>query len=411
MIRKTRISFVVVTMTLLAAVIVFFVGTTIFINYRTSRDSTNYLLFKILFRPEDQAEVNRPVEDNPNDRTCYALFDCLVTNNCVYVQDKSIVGNMFDNPSDADGFVKKIIVDGVLKSSSKNENGTYCGNVGSLYYALKQSTNSGNVRIAVIDRALEEEMLTSTTLTLTTLSVVALLAIFVIVWLLSYRVVKPVSDAFDKQRRFISDASHELKTPVTIIRANAEALQSESDESTEWADNILSQTDRLTHLVEEMLTLARFEEKQVVKQHIDLSATVEAAALEFEPVAYEQNKKFVMNVDQSVTAYVDGEDVRRVVSLLVDNAVKYGETFVDIKFFRLAHGGKLVVTNDGCQVPAEHKDKLFERFYREDSSRTRDTGGSGLGLAAVKALCERNKWKVYIDCALGGTMTVTVEMC
>lgn len=408
MIRKTRISFVVVTMTLLAAVIVFFVGTTIFINYRTSRSETEFALQKMLHKPTDLGGKQPQPDDIPDSRQRSATFVCVVSDSGVYVQDDTLSGSLFADSAEAEQFVGQIVVDGVLKNATRHDDGTYSGRCDNLYFMM-DITDSGAVRTVVIDRTLEEQMLTNTTLTLTILSVVALVAIFVIVWVLSYRVVKPVADAFDKQRRFVSDASHELKTPVTIIRANAEALQSEQSGS-EWADNILSQTDRLTHLVEEMLTLARLEEKQVVKQHVDVSTAVETASLEFETLAYERGKQLTVNVDQGVQLYADPDDVKRVVSLLLDNAVKYGDTFVNVGFTRAQHGGKLVVTNDGCQVPAEHKDKLFERFYREDTSRTRDTGGSGLGLSTVKALCDHNKWRVSIDCVQGGNMTVTVEM-
>ena len=143
---------------------------------------------------------------------------------------------------------------------------------------------------------------------------------------------------------------------------------------------------------------------------VDFSACVRRAVTACEERAALAKLTLCADIADGITVQGDSVKLDALCSILLDNAVKYGDTFVNVVFTRAQHGGKLVVTNDGCQVPAEHKDKLFERFYREDTSRTRDTGGSGLGLSTVKALCDRNKWRVSIDCVQGGNMTVTVEM-
>lgn len=357
MIKRTRINFVAVTMTMLALVIMFFVGSNILINYQTSRRETKFELFSMLSRPE-----GAPVHGNNLYKKRTAVFECtFLGEGGVSVEETSFSGDVFTSLDEVVGFVNKVVVDGKVVNATKIDDNIFYGRDGKLYYMLQSDSSSYEVRFAVIDRQMEETMLRKTSVTLCLVALVALVAIFVIVWLLSYRVVKPVADAFDKQKRFIADASHELKTPVTIIRANAEALQMDVGDS-EWADNILSQTDRLSHLVEEMLTLARLEEQNVVKEDVDVSSLVESTALEFEPLAYEKQRRFNCNVEDGVKLHTSRGDLRRIVTLLLDNAVKYSDGFVSVTLVKMQRAARLTILNDGCQVPSEHKDKLTERF-------------------------------------------------
>lgn len=403
MIAKTRRNFVVITMVLLTAVIVAFVGSTVFINYRSSSNETEFALRELL------RLQGGPGSGIKGDRRSAVLSCSFLDDNEVYVQFEKGSADLFTSQTAAEEFVAEIIQNGVVVNAKKTDDGTYYGKTDGLCYLINVNDATYSARVAVIDRNLEDKMLASTTWTLVGVSAVALVAIFVIVWVLSYRVVRPVETAFNKQRRFISDASHELKTPVTVIRANTEALEADVGQS-EWSQNIISQTDRLQHLVEEMLTLARLEEQPLVKEKIDVSSVVESAVLEFEPVAYEQNKTLRYDFCDDIQLVAAREDVRRVVTLLTDNAVKYCDSRVDVTFTRNGKGARFVIDNDGCLVDEENKERLFERFYREDSSRARRTGGSGLGLATVKAICDRNKWKVSLSCHKGGNMTVTVDI-
>lgn len=403
MIAKTRRNFVLITMVLLTAVIVAFVGSTVFINYRSSSNETEFALRELL------RSQGGPGGNIKGGRRSAVLACDFLDDNEVYVWFEKGNADLFTSQIAAEEFVAKIIHSGVVVNAKKTDDGNYYGKTDGLCYLISVDNATYSAEVAVIDRNLEDKMLARTTWTLVGVSAVSLVAIFVIVWLLSYRVVRPVETAFNKQRRFISDASHELKTPVTIIRANTEALEADVGQS-EWSQNIISQTDRLQQLVEEMLTLARLEEQPLVKEKIDVSSVVESAVLEFEPVAYEQNKTLMYDFCDDILMFAAREDVRRVVTLLTDNAVKYCDSRVDVTFARNSKGARFVIDNDGCLVDEESKERLFERFYREDSSRARRTGGSGLGLATVKAICDRNKWKVSLSCHKGGNMTVTVDM-
>ncbi len=407
MIKKTRIGFVAVTMSLILAVMVVFVSLAIVINYERSYNEAYNMLYAVANEPFFSDVPARPSTGNARavKITCY--FDesgNLVTSD----YGDALLLQVFSDEKQLHDFVDSVIVGGKVVGNRVNGNFVY-GNDGDYMYVVKVARAEGAVGIAVCNRSAENATLGRFAWVLSLLAVAALLVLFVVVWLLSYKIVKPVQTAFTKQKQFISDASHELKTPVTIIRANAEALQAECGTS-EWSSNIVQQSERMTALIGEMLELTRLEEKPLGKADCDLSQIVESAVLEFEPVAYEGGKSFSCSVKEDISLYTSAEAVRRVVSLLCDNAVKYSKSFVSVSFTRMGRGAKFTVVNDGCQVPAEHKDKIFERFYREDTSRARETGGNGLGLSTVKGLCDACGWKISVDCAVGGDMSISVIM-
>lgn len=402
MIRTTRFRFVLSTMVLVALIIVIFVGSVIIINYQSARDEAYKRLALLLDNHTQQLGV--PMRQRTSVFIC--SFDPNGT--LIGVSELTDYVGAFTSQTEAAEFLNSAFADGKVNNARQVEDNVYYGRQGSLFYVAVTNEQQLSVRVAVVDRRAEEALLDKNAVVLTVVSAVALLAVFVIVWFWSKVVVRPVEQAFDKQKRFISDASHELKTPVTIIRANAEAWQSDEARSDEWSQNIISQTDRLTSLVADMLSLARLEERKAEKTDVNASSVIEAAALEFEPLAYESGKQFRCEVAADITLLASAEELRRLTLLLCDNAVKYSDTFVDISFKKNGKHSVLTVTNDGCQVPQENKDKIFERFYRQDGSRTRSTGGSGLGLATAQAICQSNKWKIFADCRLGGNMQIQV---
>ncbi len=402
MIRTTRFRFVLSTMVLVALIIVIFVGSVIIINYQSARDEAYKRL--VLLLDNHTQQLGAPMRQRTSVFIC--SFD--QKGSLIGVSELTDYAGAFTSQTEAAEFLNSAFADGKVNNARQVEDNVYYGRQGSLFYVAVTNEQQLSVRVAVVDRRAEEALLDKNAVVLAVVSAVALLAVFVIVWFWSKVVVRPVEQAFDKQKRFISDASHELKTPVTIIRANAEAWQSDEARSDEWSQNIISQTDRLTSLVEDMLSLARLEERKAEKTDVNASSVIEAAALEFEPLAYESGKQFRCEVAADITLLASAEELRRLTLLLCDNAVKYSDTFVDISFKKNGKHSVLTVTNDGCQVPQENKDKIFERFYRQDGSRTRSTGGSGLGLATAQAICQSNKWKIFADCKLGGNMQIQV---
>lgn len=241
--------------------------------------------------------------------------------------------------------------------------------------------------------------------------VVILVLLSCLVCALSFIVVKPIKDTFSKQKMFISDASHELKTPLTIISASTDVIRKDPVNA-QWINNIKSQTQRLEGLVNDMLTLAKFDEAKftVCPTRVNLSEVVTDCVLPFEALAYEKGKQLSLSVEKDVFANCDLNCVKKVITILTDNAVKYAEERSVIYVSLVKEGDKAVFTtkNDGSIIHEKDSNRIFERFYRGDASRSRESGGSGLGLSIAKSFADANKWKLYAKSVYGKTMTITL---
>ena len=233
--------------------------------------------------------------------------------------------------------------------------------------------------------------------------------VFVPLALLSSRIVRPIAQSYEKQKRFITDAGHELKTPITIIRADADVI-SEDLPNNEWLSDIRTQTDRLGTLTNELIYLSRMEEESAKPQMMDfpLSDAVQDAAQPFSAIARTQNKTFSVDVQPMLTLHGDENAIRKLVSILLDNAMKYSPEGGSIALSLKKSGRqlRLSVSNAAENVEKGSADRLFDRFYRADASRNSGTGGFGLGLAIAKAVVEAHKGKIHAWSDDGRTLTV-----
>jgi len=220
--------------------------------------------------------------------------------------------------------------------------------------------------------------------------------LFVIVYLFSFSVFEPIKESFIKQRQFVSNASHELKTPLTIISANADVLK--QTEPNQWVDNIKSQTERLEVLVTDMLEMAKIDETKpkINKEEFNLSDEIIKTALHFDALAFEKGKTLEIDILPDIIYNGDRQSVNKIVNILLDNAVKYATDGGIIKVSLYKKNGKTILSvfNTGSSVPSNQANKIFQRFYRFDNSRSRESGGSGLGLSIAKGLADANKWKI-----------------
>ena len=241
------------------------------------------------------------------------------------------------------------------------------------------------------------------------ISAAGFVMVFLLLMLLSARIVRPIAQSYEKQKQFITDAGHELKTPITIIRADTDVLEEDLPGS-EWIADIRTQTDRLSSLTNDLIYLSRMEEEGAKPQMLDfpLSDVVSDAAQPFQSVALTQNKTFTTDIQPMLSLHGDEKSIRKLVSILLDNAMKYspdGGT-IALSLRKTGRQTLLSVTNTAPNLEKGNHDRLFDRFYRADASRSSETGGFGLGLAIAKAVVESHKGKIH---AVSDGQSLTVE--
>lgn len=241
------------------------------------------------------------------------------------------------------------------------------------------------------------------------ISAAGYLMVFLLLMLLSARIVRPIAQSYEKQKQFITDAGHELKTPITIIRADADVLEEDLPDS-EWIADIRTQTDRLSSLTNDLIYLSRTEEEGAKLQMLDfpLSDVVSETAQPFQSVALTQNKTFTADIRPGLSFRGDEKSIRKLVSILLDNAMKYSPEggSIALSLQKTGRQTQLSVTNTAEGLEKGSQDRLFDRFYRADASRNSETGGFGLGLAIAKAVVESHKGRIH---AVSDGTSLTVE--
>ena len=234
-------------------------------------------------------------------------------------------------------------------------------------------------------------------------------AVFALVWLMSRRITKPVEESIQKQRQFITDAGHELKTPITIIKANNEVLQMQNG-SNQWTQSIENQTRRLSSLVQSLLELSRLNEKDIVdiSEEFDLSKTVSEAVESFRVPIESDGKVLETAIEEGIRFKGSKDEMYRLVSLLMDNARKYSTDREPVRVTLNKHHRITLTVSNSCEhIEQEKLDRLFERFYRTDESRSRKTGGNGIGLSVVQAIVERHNGTVTASSSDGTSIQFT----
>lgn len=260
-------------------------------------------------------------------------------------------------------------------------------------YVYKLVPINSNNSIIIL---MEDESVVSRIKTILYSSIIAFIlseiAIYIIAKKISSVIVKPVRETFEKQKQFISDASHELKTPLAVIEANTDVLE-EKTGNNKWISYIQNEIESMNKLINELLFLAKMENKENTKEYerLDLSNEVEIITSMFESMAYENNIKIKSNIQENITINMEKEDIKHILSTLLDNAIKHTdfekEIIVELK--KEKNDIVLLVENTGNPIPEEESEKIFERFYRIDKSRNRSEKRYGLGLAIAKSTVQK----------------------
>ena len=245
-------------------------------------------------------------------------------------------------------------------------------------------------------------------------SLLCLIGVGILVFLASGRIVRPVAESYEKQKRFITDAGHEIKTPLAIITADAEVLEMEQSES-EWISDIKVQTKRLSELTQDLISLSKMEETSTVLEmkDLDLSALLKSQTGSFGAVATASNKTISSNIEDGIHIQGDKKSIESLLSIVLDNAVKYcpENGHIDVSATRYKKGARIEVTNDTSEtLSAEECKNMFERFYRTDASRNSETGGHGIGLSMAKAIVSKHKGRITAASGSEKKLTVTIQL-
>lgn len=397
MIKKLQIKFIAIVMSFVIIVLGVIFGTINFSVYKSSQQQTERVLmtliendgiFKVI--PPPSADRQPPAKDFPHfqdmwraSRVFFVKLDAngeLLTMNIDHIPDITV----------------DIALEYARSAFSDNRDG---GTIGTYQYLMSEK-EYGYI-VAFAERGIENSMLSQLAIISLLISVSCVVIIFIAVIFLSIWVVKPVKTAFEKQKQFISDAGHELKTPLTVISANVDVIET-NEQNSKWLTYIKEQVSRMNMLIKDLLTLAKADENDFtpVMTEFDISHAAMKAILPFESIAFEADKELYAAIEPSLFYKGNEEEIIRLFTILADNAIKHSveRGRIDIKLY--SSGQKLLfeVRNTGGSIDENDMNRIFERFYRSDASRSRETGGFGLGLAIAKAVADRHKAKISVTC-------------
>lgn len=398
MLRALRIRIVTLAIIAISVVVLAITGTINLLNaiwMRTKADETLNLISEFNGRiPSDSGELEHKAHIYVDEEMPFRTRYFVVTTD----DDGDILGTNTENivSVDADDILN-------LNNATRNKPENAYGSVGGFRY-LVRANESGIRTVTYLDRTEDGETIRRLLRASLIVAAIGILVIFLLLIFASKLILQPFVRNHEKQQQFITDAGHELKTPLAIIRTNAEVLEVVSGEN-EWLDSIKNQTERLDTLVKGLLRLAKSGELSDEHEHIkfSLSAAVNEIAAPFKALAEKNGLRMHFDVTPSIEYKGDAQAISTLVSILVDNAIKYaapgGEVIITLN--RMGKGtlktAKLIVENDTDIDENEDPSRFFERFYRSDGSRARESGGYGIGLSVAQTIVEQHKGKITVS--------------
>jgi signal transduction histidine kinase len=399
MFENLRKKFIFINMGLLTFVFLAIFGSIFISTYISLEKDINRQLIEAI----DFMEFNVPKK--PNDISIIVEMDKLKN---ILKISKSVYTDIDDEKLKST--LEKII-------ESKRENGKIKISQTNYSYLLKNTIYG--YKIAFVDRTVNQTLLNGLLKSFVGVGVISLIFLFVISIYLTNKSIHPIEETFNKQREFIQNASHELKTPLTIIKTDVSLVLSNKEDTIlnqrKWIDSINSQTDRMSELIGEMLSLAKLDmDDNIEFTKLNVSKLIESIILEFEALLFEKNILLNTNIQKNITINGDRESLKKLFSILMDNAIKHSydslNKQISVNLYVDKNKLKFSITNTGYGIDSKYLDKIFERFFRIDSSRERKTGGYGLGLSIAKMICEKHRGKIYATSNVGVDTTFIVEL-
>ena len=399
MIRKLQVKFVIINMAIVTVMLCIIFGL-VYNTTKTNLETQSISMMKTI--AADPFRLGRPNEQSPDLRLPYFTLQLGIKGELI-----STGGGYYDL-SDRD-FLKDLIDESV---DSRRETGIveqhglrFC----------RVSTPRGTV-LVFSDMSSETNTLDHLVRNCLIIGILSFLGFLVVSIFLSRWAVKPVAAAWQQQKQFVADASHELKTPLTVIMTNAELLQTDEYEEQErknFSQSILTMSQQMKTLVEKLLELARSDAEQTKQQMkpVDLSKLILDTAISFEGVFIEKGLSVESEVEPGITVNGSEPMLQQIADILLDNAQKYsspgGETTV--RLYSSGYGKcRLTVSNPGKEIPPEDLKRIFQRFYRMDKARSRD-GSFGLGLSIAESIVAQHKGSIWAE-SKDGVNTFIVEL-
>lgn len=382
MIKKLKQRIFLLIMLSLSVIILGIIVLFSVLNYNNTINTTNFMMDRF---------IGEEPKRNPDIRTEDYKIKPNIDIDGVYnvLIENSIIVQSEDTQND------KILNEYALKIAKKN---TEKGIIGKYVYKVRR-INPNTIKITLVENEDAISHIKIIFILAIIISIASLIAIYELAKKLSKMIVKPVEETFEKQKQFISDASHELKTPLAVIEANADVLENEIG-TNKWINYIQNEADSMNNLINELLLLAKIENIDNVKEYkqLNLSKEVEIILSMFESMAYEKQVNITSNMAPNIMMNGNKEDIEHIVSTLTDNAIKHTKAKKEVQIILKKEKNDIIleVKNMGEKIPEEEREKIFERFYRIDKSRNRKEKRYGLGLAIAKSTIEKYKGKIEV---------------
>ena len=341
---------------IILGIVIIFVG----FSYRNTITSSTMFMDRI--EVKDEMKMDKPADF---DETKSLINPFLANVEGVYkiqIKDNTILRES-DNITDE---VRNTAIE--LNGKESEE-----GYIGNYIYKIRKSGNNGK-EITLMENEETISRYKRTVISAVVIGFIGIVGIGIIAKKISKTIVKPVEESFEKQKQFISDASHELKTPLAVIEANSDVLQDKIG-TNKWITYIQNEVQSMNKLVNDLLTLSRMENTNDINvQKFNLSKEVQMSVAVFESMIYEKEIKLETNIDENIYFNGEKEDIKHIISIILDNAIKHTEKegIIKVNTKKEKNDIKIEIKNQGEPIPENEREKIFERFYRVDKSRNRN---------------------------------------
>lgn len=401
MVRKMQLKFIIIAMSALILMLVaIFISTNLYMSHITKQEIDNFLENII---ENDGRKDPKPISEDffateeggseingVTDQVRPPIHITHIDGASFYVDQE---GGLLDVIFNDEDFSDSTIID-YAKSILQQEGPL--GNIENYRYQYK-ATDEGYL-MAMANVVVQNSILETLLWLSIAIGGISFVLLSILIIILSKYITRPVSDTLDRQKKFISDSSHELKTPLAIISTNLDVLEMELGENNKISA-IGDGVKRMSTLINELLILAKTEQWDIEKSSFNLSDLIESIVLPLEVLAYDDYKTFELKIKDQVYLNGNEEAIRKMMGALLENAVKYSKpnSVIEVSLSTKNDTKIISVLNQGVGVTQEQKEHLFDKFYRVDDSRHRETGGHGIGLSIVKNVVDMHKGKILVE--------------